>query len=115
MGKSGDEAVLALADAYRAFAGEHPGLYTATVQAAEPGDMELGAAQAEVVEIARRALAAFHLAYEDSIHVVRMLRSVIHGFVTLEHAGGFGMPVDLDRSYHELLRLLLLGLQRSTP
>ncbi len=33
MGKAGDEAVFALANTYRAFVKEHPGLYTATLRA----------------------------------------------------------------------------------
>ncbi|MCC7447363.1 MAG: TetR/AcrR family transcriptional regulator [Anaerolineae bacterium] len=116
MGKAGDDAVLALADAYRAFAAEHPGLYAATVQAADPADTVLNNAQTAVVAVAMRALSAYHLTHEDAVHVIRMLRSVVHGFVTLEHAGGFGMPVDLDRSYNGLLRLLLVGLkQQSRP
>src|SRR5947209_2097039 len=67
MGKSGDEALCALAYAYREFVHEHPGLYAATVQAADPADTELGSAQGEVVEIAIRALSAYHLSNEDAI------------------------------------------------
>ena len=40
MGKSKDEAIRALAWAYRDFVKEHPGLYTATVRAPDPEDAE---------------------------------------------------------------------------
>ena len=110
MGKSGDEAVLALADVYRTFVHEHPGLYSATVQAADPNDTELVAAQTEVVEITMRTLAAYAMTYEESVHVVRMLRSLIHGFATLESGGGFGIPVDQDETFQRLLHIFLQGL-----
>ena len=63
MGKSGDEAVHALADVYRTFVHEHPGLYSTTVQAADPNDTELVAAQTEVVEITMRTLSAYSMTY----------------------------------------------------
>ncbi|MDQ2885683.1 MAG: WHG domain-containing protein [Chloroflexota bacterium] len=110
MGKSGDEAVLVLADVYRTFVHEHPGLYSATVQAADPNDTELVAAQTEVVEITMRTLSAYAMTYEESVHVVRMLRSLIHGFATLESGGGFGIPVDQDETFQRLLRIFLQGL-----
>jgi len=110
MGKSGDEALRGLAYAYREFVHVHPGLYDATVQAADRDDTELVAAQTEVVEIAIRALSAYHLANEDAIHAVRMLRSVVHGFATLEQSGGFGIPLDIDETFERLLTIFLRGL-----
>ncbi len=112
MGKAGDEAVLALAHTYRAFVKEHPGLYAATVQAADQTDSTLVAAQSELVEIAMRTLTAYHLTGTEAVHVVRMLRSVVHGFVTLEGSGGFGLSVDLDESFRRLLQVFILGLRQ---
>ncbi len=110
MGRAGDEALIALAYAYRAFVNEHPGLYTATVQAADPADTEMTAAQTEVVVIAMRMLSGYHMNYEETIHVVRMLRSLVHGFATIESNGGFGMPVDLNETFQRLLNIFLRGL-----
>jgi AcrR family transcriptional regulator len=109
MGKAGDDAILALAQSYRAFVKERPGLYASTVRA-EPDDAELGAAGHEVIDIALRALAAYHLQGDDAIHMVRVLRSVLHGFATLESAGGFGMPLEVDETFRRLMETLLLGL-----
>jgi AcrR family transcriptional regulator len=110
MGKSGDEALVALAATYREFVREHPGLYAATVQAAKPGDAELKRAQEEIVEIALRALSAYHLENDDAIHVVRMLRSLVHGFATLEQSGGFGIPLDIEVTFQRLLSNFLQSL-----
>lgn len=102
MGKAGADALRALADAYRAYVKAHPGRYAATVRAA-PADAELDAAQTRVVEIALRALDAYRLSPDDAIHAVRMLRSVVHGFATLELAGGFGLPQDVNESFRRLI------------
>ena len=44
-----------------------------------------------------------------------MLRSAIHGFVTLELGGGFGLPDDLDRSYDVLVEGTIAGIARLAP
>ena len=54
MGQAGDAAVLALAHAFRAFVEEHPGLYTATVHAADLTDSLLVAVQSDLDEVAMR-------------------------------------------------------------
>ncbi len=110
MGKAGEEAVLAMAQAYRSFVNTHPGLYSATVQAADPADQELVAAQTEVVEVAIQTLASYHFEKEDAIHAVRMLRSLVHGFATLESSGGFGIPLDLNETFRRLLTTFLTAL-----
>ncbi len=114
MGQSGNDAVMALAHAYRAFVNEHPGLYAATVPSAESFDKESATAQAVVVEIALRTLSAYHLSQEEAVHVVRMLRSLVHGFATLESESGFGLPLDRDVTFERLLRVFLDGLAGST-
>jgi AcrR family transcriptional regulator len=114
MGRSGDEAVVALGEAYRTFVKAHPGLYAATVEAAAPGDSELSAAQGEVLEIALRAISGYHLEGDDAIHMVRILRSAVHGFSTLEVSGAFGISLDLDESFYRLLQTCIAGLRRRT-
>jgi len=47
---------------------------------------------------------------EAAIHAVRGLRSIAHGFATLELAGGFGMPLDCEESFLRLLRAYVTGL-----
>jgi hypothetical protein len=41
---------------------------------------------------------------------VRAFRSAVHGFVALEAAGGFGIPVDVDTSFERLVATLAGGL-----
>ncbi len=62
IGRAGAEAVLALAEAYRAFARRRPGLYAAALVAPPTvGDTELEAASATVLEIVIATLAAYAL------------------------------------------------------
>lgn len=113
-GKSGAEAIVALANAYQAYAREAPGRYALTLQAPDPGDQEVQALAQQVVDVVQAVLAPYKLSEEDAIHAIRGLRSLVHGFLSLEVAGGFGMPVDLDASFHWLINLYIAGLSRST-
>lgn len=113
VGRAGDDAVLALAHAYRAFAKERPGLYSATLRAPDPEDAALVAASEEVLGVLRAVLAAYGLRDEAAVHAIRGLRSLLHGFVSLELAGGFGLPLDVDGSFVRLVRVFVAGLSRS--
>ncbi len=115
IGKAGDTAIRAFADAYRAFAHEHPGLYAATQRAPGPDDSELHDAADEVIATIVAVLAAYGLEGDDAVHAVRALRSFLHGFASLEMGGGFGLPLNLDESYRRLLRIFITGLRAQEP
>lgn len=114
IGKSRDDAIIALTDAYRAYARKTPGRYALTLQAPAPGDQELQSLAQQVVDVLRAILAPYNLGEEETIHAIRGLRSLVQGFNSLEMAGGFGMPVDLDTSFHWLVTLFIAGLSNST-
>jgi AcrR family transcriptional regulator len=114
IGKSGPDAILALADAFRAYAKQTPGRYALTSQAPPPGDPEVQAAAAQVVEVVLAVLAPFKLSEEEAIHAIRGLRSIVQGFISLELAGGFGIPIDTGTSFHWLIHLFIDGLSRYT-
>jgi AcrR family transcriptional regulator len=114
MGKTTDEATFAVARAYRDFVKERPGLYAATVRSsrlAYPDDPAFEAAESEAFEAVLAVLASYGLRGEEALHAARGLRSVVHGFATLEVAGGFGIPLDLDESFERLLRAFIAGLR----
>ena len=114
VGKSRAEAIFALANAYRAYAREAPGRYALTVQALDPGDQEVQALAQQLVDVVRAVLAPYRLSEEVAIHAIRGLRSIVHGFISLEVAGGFAMPVDLEASFHWLINLFIAGLSQPT-
>lgn len=109
MGKAGDGAVFALADTYRAFVKEHPGLYTATLRAPAADDSELQHAAQDLLDLLLNVLSAYNLQGNDAIHAIRILRSTIHGFTTLEIAGGFEMPIELDETFRRLIAMFLVS------
>jgi hypothetical protein len=74
----------------------------------------LQAVAQQLVDVGRTVLAPYRLSEEEAIHAIRSLRSIVHGFISLEMAGGFKMPVDLDASFHWLINLYIDGLSRST-
>jgi AcrR family transcriptional regulator len=111
VGRAGDDAVRALAAAYRTWADQHPGRYHASVRAADPSDPEDQAATAAAVAVVLDVLAGYGVTGADAVHAARALRSAMHGFVSLEAAGGFGLPESLDESYDRLVEgcLAMLG------
>jgi AcrR family transcriptional regulator len=112
VGRSGAEAIGSLALAYRSWAHAHPGRYQAIVAAPAAGDRDDEAASLAVVSVLLDILAGYGLSGEDAIHVTRALRAALHGFVSLEAAGGFGMPIDIDESFARLVAGVTQGMTR---
>lgn len=111
VGRAGDDAVIAVAQAYRAFVRERPGLYAATVRAPAPDDAEHLALADAVLEVIAAILAPYRLTGDDLVHAARGLRAVAHGFATIEQAGGFGIDLDRDESFARLVRSYVAGLR----
>lgn len=114
VGKSGAAAVMAVAQAYREYIKENAGLYLACLRASRNQslpDLDLMQAEDRVVKVVLSILEAFHLSGDDALHAVRGLRSVVHGFATIEAAGGFGLSLDCDESFRRLIELYIHGLE----
>lgn len=113
LGRSGTEALAATAHAYRDYAHAHPGAYAATLRAPAAGDSEYEEyeeAGAAAVQVLSAVLREWRLEDEEMLHAVRVIRSALHGFVSLEAGGGFALPLDLDRSFERLIETLAAGL-----
>ncbi len=87
-GRSGRDALVALADVYRDYAFAHPGRYAAAQLRIDP---ETAAASAgpRHASMARAVLIGYDVPEPDLTHAVRLLGSVIRGFVDLELGGAF--------------------------
>jgi AcrR family transcriptional regulator len=108
-GRSGEDAVLAAATAYRRYAQEHPGRYAA-IQRAPADGSEQAEPAAAVVGLFQQVLEPWAMSPHEAIHAIRALRSAMHGFVELERIGGFGIDLSTDESYGRLIRSLVAGL-----
>lgn len=115
VGRARDDGLVAVAEAYRAYARMHPGRFAATLAAPAPGDEELQAAAAELATVLAAIVGGWGLRDDDAMHAVRIVRSSLHGFITLEAAGGFGGPADRDESFARLVRTLAVGLEAVAP
>ncbi len=114
-GRARRSALEALARSYVDFARAHPGLYALTLAGGTEGDQRVERAAARVIETVLAVLAGYGLAGDPALHATRYLRSVLHGFVALERAGGFALALDLEASFRHLLDAVDAGLASTSP
>lgn len=109
VGRSGDDAVRALMHAYRGYVLDHPNRYAALPP--DPlHDPALEAAGTKLLGVVLAVLRAYGLDDSEAIHTIRCLRATVHGFASIEAAGGFGLSEDIDETYDRLIRMFLSGL-----
>jgi AcrR family transcriptional regulator len=115
IGKSGMELFMAVAQAFREYVKKYPGLYLSTLRSSgkqETRDEKLVYEEERAIKVGLVVIASLGLQGEDAIHALRAFRSTVHGFATLEVAGGFGLPEDCEESFRRLVQSLVAGLQR---
>ncbi|WP_395728490.1 TetR/AcrR family transcriptional regulator [Nakamurella sp.] len=115
VGRAGTPALTALAGAYRTFAERCPGRYAASVVAPNADDEEHLRTAQRLLDVLTAVLAEFGVEGDDAIHAIRALRALLHGFVALEVAGAYAMPLDLDVSYRRMVDGFAAGLTRGRP
>jgi AcrR family transcriptional regulator len=111
-GRAGRDALAGAARAFRAFVLEHPGRYAATVgmEATGPDD-PLAVAGERLLGAFTAVLRGYEIAEPDVDHALRMLRSLCHGFSTLQAADGFRWSADVDESFEWLIAFADRGLR----
>jgi len=112
IGKAKQDAIFAIATTYRAFAHQRPGLYRAILSSPDRDNLELKTAIHGMMAVIKAVMESYHLA--DSTHAVRCLRSLMHGFVSLEAAGWFAAPADKEISYRYLIATFVSGIDSPT-
>jgi AcrR family transcriptional regulator len=114
-GRSGSDALVAGAQAMRMYVREHPGRYAAGNAARPTGpDDPLIPAVDRVLASWAAMLHGYRIDPSQEIHALRMLRSILHGFATLEAAGGFQINADVDDSFTWMISFIDRGLQATT-
>lgn len=110
-GRAGRDALTAAANAMRTFITQHPGRYEAG-NAARPTDPDdpIFEASDRLLGSLSAVLRGYQLAPDQEIHALRTLRSALHGFATVEAAGGFMIDEDIDASFDWLVNLIDQGL-----
>jgi AcrR family transcriptional regulator len=111
VGRSGPDALRALLTGYRDWVGRNPGIYEATIPTPDPSDVEWRAAVDRLSETCVAAIQSYGLHGDEAIHALRGLRSVVHGFVSLEAAGAMRGTVERDDSFAWLVASFLLAME----
>ncbi|MEZ5239053.1 MAG: TetR-like C-terminal domain-containing protein [Microthrixaceae bacterium] len=94
-----------MALAYRSYAEEHQGRYEATPARRARTRPSAEAAEA-LLSTVFAVLAGYGLTGDDAMHATRAVHSGLHGFVSLEAAGAFGMPQSVDAPFELLVSAL---------
>ena len=109
IGRARDDALVAMAHAWRAWARDHPGRYQAAERGAAPGDAEHDAVSRRTIGVVAAVMAGYGLDGEDAIDAIRAYRAALHGFFSLEANDGFAFPNSVDRSFDRLVRALVVA------
>jgi AcrR family transcriptional regulator len=114
IGRARDDALIAMAHAWRAWARAHPGRYQAAERGAAPGDAEHEAVARRTVEVMAAVMDGYGIHGEDAVDAIRAFRAALHGFVSLEANHGFAFPASVDRSFDRLVHALARALSSWT-
>lgn len=114
-GRSGKDALSCAAHALRAFVRQCPGRYSAMNEARPTGPADpLEPARERALGSLAAALRGYRLHPADEVHALRMIRSSLHGFATLESSGGFQLGTDVDTSFSRMIDFIDRGLRLSS-
>ena len=111
-GNEKEEAIYALADAYRRFAMEHRELYQIIMGVHILEIPVLEKAAQKIIEPILSVLSQYGINKETQIHYQRILRSIMHGFFAHETSGGFTAAVSKDSSYHLAISCVVNALKK---
>lgn len=109
--KNGHEKLFSFMKRYRSFAHRYP-LYFDAVQTGVRSDNAILMHKAdEIVRLSTEALAGWQIPSSRLIHTVRIIRSLLNGFISLEQSGGFQRSERSEKSFEELLDFTERGLK----
>lgn len=111
VGRSGADAIDAMAHAYRNWALAHPARYEASNLMPAAGDLEDEAISVAAIQVIADVLTAYRLEGDDAVDAIRSLRSTLHGFIAYETVGAFQWSADVDRSFDRLVRGFIVSLE----
>ena len=111
-GRTRDDAVTAMASAYRSYAHHHPGRYSAFTRMPLGGDdPEFTAATRAAAAPVISVLASYGLDGEEAFHAALEFWSAMHGFVLLEMTGAMD-GVDTDAVFTDMVMRLASSMER---
>ena len=113
-GKERAEAVESLANAYYRFGKDRPEIYKVILSLPVVKNDAIHLAGFDIVEPIMTAMGGYRLTEGQKMHLQRVFRSIMHGFISQEEAGCFRQyPVDVADSYRMAVRGFILLLENS--
>ena len=109
-GKTGAEALRAMAIDMRQYAMDRPGLSAATFRSPTTDGPEWRGAQMQLGRVALGVFAQLGIEGEAALHALRLLRSFVRGFVMHEMGASFLEPLDYDKTYLLGVEVFIQGL-----
>ena len=111
-GRTRDDAVTAMASAYRSYAHHHPGRYSAFTRMPLGGDdPEFTAATRAAAAPVISVLASYGLDGDNAFYAALEFWSAMHGFVLLEMTGAMN-GIDTDAVFVDMVMRLATGMER---
>jgi len=111
-GVSGKTAILELAHSFRKLALENPGLYQSMQLTHLQRSPEYGKKAEKLILILVKIFSSLNISENETIHLIRIFRATLHGFIDLEINQGFGLPEDIEISFHMAVELFLESLNK---
>lgn len=114
VGRARDDALVAMAHAWRAWALTHPGRYQAAQRPPAPGDTDDEQVSYRAIHPLQAVMAGYGLDGDDATDAIRAFRAAVHGFVSLEASGAFALPASVNSSFDRLVHALVRALSSWT-
>jgi hypothetical protein len=109
-GKTGPDAVRAMALAMRSFALGSPGLAVASFRDPEIDNPEYQKAAGQLAQTVLRVFSEAGIVDESAKHAIRILKSLVRGFVLGEMSAPVARPMEYQRSYVFAVDMFVSGL-----
>lgn len=103
-----EDSISVLLNSFRKFAHENKDLYlvisTTSIEQTRSDFLEISK---KFFDLFDNILSQFNIPKKDQIHVLRLLRSMSHGFIMLEIQNQFELPTNINESYDFIIKSTL--------
>ena len=110
IGKTKDDAITSMCTAYLEFSMEHIGLFDIMQSYNQHTSQVAEEATSGLLSTLQQVLSAYNLSTENEVHIIRIFRSFLQGYVYLIKNDSFGKTVSVQDSFNVAVEVLLNGL-----
>ncbi len=110
VGVAKEDAVRGIFYACRRYAKSHPGVFDAMQWYNMYYSEQDMAATEKIVSVLFQVLDGYDLVEEKKVHIVRIFRSFLQGYLSIENHDGFGNPISVDQTFDFALEIILNGI-----